>query len=287
MSFRKLPWALWRRQIVAVVRLELKKTLFARRGLWIYFLAFAPVLLYAAHSFVLIKAGRRGDFGEDTHMFAAVFQFFYLRLAIFFGCVGIFMNLFRGEVLDKSLHYYFLAPIRREVLLVGKYLSGLLAAAVIFCCSTLLQLVALYWYFNSNVIQDYLFHANGLGHVAAYLGVTLLACIGYGSIFLAAGVLFRNPLVPTLVVLLWETISGVLPPLLQKCSVIFYLKSLCPVSVPASITLDKGSLLTLLAVNVNPASTVTAILGLLTLSVAVLALSSLRLRRMEIEYGAE
>jgi ABC-type transport system involved in multi-copper enzyme maturation permease subunit len=287
MSFRKLPWALWRRQIAAVVRLELKKTLFARRGLWIYFLAFAPVLLYAAHSFVLIKAGRRGDFGEDTHMFAAVFQFFYLRLAIFFGCVGIFMNLFRGEVLDKSLHYYFLAPIRREVLLVGKYLSGLLAAAVIFCCSTLLQLVALYWYFNSNVIQDYLFHANGLGHVAAYLGVTLLACIGYGSIFLAAGVLFRNPLVPTLVVLLWETISGVLPPLLQKCSVIFYLKSLCPVSVPASITLDKGSLLALFAVNVNPASTVTAILGLLTLSVAVLALSSLRLRRMEIEYGAE
>lgn len=287
MSFRKLPWALWRRQIVAVVRLELKKTLFARRGLWIYFLAFAPVLLYAAHSFVLIKAGRRGDFGEDTHMFAAVFQFFYLRLAIFFGCVGIFMNLFRGEVLDKSLHYYFLAPIRREVLLVGKYLSGLLAAAVIFCCSTLLQLVALYWYFNSNVIQDYLFHANGLGHVAAYLGVTLLACIGYGSIFLAAGVVFRNPLVPTLVVLVWETISGVLPPLLQKCSVIFYLKSLCPVSVPASITLDKGSLLALFAVNVNPASAVTAILGLLTLSVAVLALSSLRLRRMEIEYGAE
>ena len=287
MSFRKLPWALWRRQIVAVVRLELKKTLFARRGLWIYFLAFAPVLLYAAHSFVLIKAGERGDFGEDTHVFAAVFQFFYLRLAIFFGCVGIFMNLFRGEVLDKSLHYYLLAPIRREVLLVGKYLSGLLAAAVIFCCSTLLQLVALYWYFNSNVIQDYLSRGNGLAHVAAYLGVTLLACIGYGSIFLAAGVVFRNPLVPTLVVLVWETISGVLPPLLQKCSVIFYLKSLCPVSVPASVALDKGNLLTLIAVNVNPASPVTGILGLLTLSVAVLALSSLRLRRMEIEYGAE
>jgi ABC-type transport system involved in multi-copper enzyme maturation permease subunit len=287
MSIRKLPWALWRRQIVAVVRLELKKTLFARRGLWIYFLAFALVLLYAVHSFVLIRAGVRGDFGEDTHMFAAVFQFFYLRLAIFFGCVGIFMNLFRGEVLDKSLHYYFLAPIRREVLLVGKYLSGLLAAALIFCCSTLLQLVALYWYFNSNVIQDYLFHANGLGHVAAYLGVTLLACIGYGSIFLAAGVVFRNPLAPTLVVLVWETISGVLPPLLQKCSVIFYLKSLCPVSVPANIALDRGSPLALIAVNVNPASTATGILGLLTLSVAVLALSSLRLRRMEIEYGTE
>jgi hypothetical protein len=100
-------------------------------------------------------------------------------------------------------------------------------------------------------------------------------------------VLFRNPIVPTLVVLLWEAISGVLPPLLQKCSVIFYLKSLCPVTVPISITLDKTSALALLAVNVNPASAVTAILGLLLLSVAVLALSSLRLRRMEIDYGVE
>jgi hypothetical protein len=165
--------------------------------------------------------------------------------------------------------------------------SGLLAAAVIFSCSTLLQLVAFYWYFDPNVIQDYLFHGNGLLHVAAYLGVTLLACMGYGSIFLAAGVLFRNPLVPTLVVLLWETINGVLPPLLQKCSVIFYLKSLCPVSVPADITLDKGSPLAWLAVNVYPASTAMAVLGLLTLSVVVLALSSLRLRRMQIDYGVE
>jgi ABC-type transport system involved in multi-copper enzyme maturation permease subunit len=287
MSFRELPWALWRRQIVAVARLELKKTLLARRGLWVYLLALAPVLLFAAHSFVMIKAGRRGNFGEDTHIFAAVFQFLYLRLVIFFGCVGIFTNLFRGEVLDKSLHYCFLAPLRREVLLAGKYLSGLLAAAVIFSCSTLLQIVALYWYFNSNVVQDYLYHGNGLLHVAAYLGVTLLACIGYGSIFLAAGVLFRNPQIPALVVLLWETISGVLPPLLQKCSVIFYLKSLCPVTVPSSITLDKSSLLALLAVNVNPASVVTAILGLLLLSLAALALSSLRLRRMEIDYGVE
>ena len=30
-------------QIYAVLRLELKKTFFARRGLWIYLLAFAPV----------------------------------------------------------------------------------------------------------------------------------------------------------------------------------------------------------------------------------------------------
>jgi len=30
-------------------------------------------------------------------IFAGVFQFFYLRLAIFFGCLGMFMYLFRGR----------------------------------------------------------------------------------------------------------------------------------------------------------------------------------------------
>src|SRR5258708_27729560 len=72
------------------------------------------------------------NFEEDRSVFAAVFQHFYLRLAIFFGSLGIFMNLFRGEMLDKTLHFWFLAPARREVLLAGKYLAGLIAAIVIF-----------------------------------------------------------------------------------------------------------------------------------------------------------
>jgi hypothetical protein len=32
------------------MRLELRKTFFARRGLWVYLLAFAPLLLFLAHS---------------------------------------------------------------------------------------------------------------------------------------------------------------------------------------------------------------------------------------------
>lgn len=287
MSGSQLPWALWRAQILAILRLEMKKTFINRRGLWIYFLAFAPVLLYAFHSFVQSKHGRPGDLGEDTHIFAAVFQFFFLRLAIFFGCVGIFMNLFRGEVVDKSLHYYFLAPLRREVLVVGKFLSGLLAAVVIFGASTLLQFVALYSYFSWNTVQEYLFHAHGVEHLAAYLGVTVLGCIGYGSVFLAGGLMFRNPLVPTVVVLVWEAVNGFLPGVLQKVSVIFYLKSLCPVGIPEAIALDRGSPLALIAVNPAPASPATAVLGLLVLSVIIVALSSVQVRRMQIDYGAE
>ena len=41
---------LWHRQIVSVVRLEMKKTFFSKRGLWVYLLAFAPVVLYMVNS---------------------------------------------------------------------------------------------------------------------------------------------------------------------------------------------------------------------------------------------
>ena len=44
--------SLWWKQTMAVVRLELKKTFFARRGLWIYLLALAPVALFTMGALV-------------------------------------------------------------------------------------------------------------------------------------------------------------------------------------------------------------------------------------------
>ncbi len=193
------------------------------------------------------------------------------------------MNLFRGEVLAKSLHYYFLAPIRREVLLAGKFLAGLIATAVIFTTSTLLQLMAMYWHYRWSEIQDYLVAGNGIQHVGSYLVATMLACVGYGSIFLAAGVIFRNPLIPVGAMLVWEGISSFLPAMLQKFSVIYYLKSLCPIQSDP----EAGPLLSLLAINVDPMPAYIAIPGLIALAVVVLVLASFQVRRMEINYATE
>jgi hypothetical protein len=110
------------RQIGGVFRLEWKKTFLSRRGWWIYLLAAAPVGLTLIHwLFMLRLRARLGhSICDDSMAYAALFQFFYLRGAIFFGCVGIFCNLFRGEMLEKTLHYYYMTPVRREVLVAGK-----------------------------------------------------------------------------------------------------------------------------------------------------------------------
>src|SRR5260370_19012079 len=143
---------LWIVQTLAVLRLELRKTFFSKRGFWIYLLALAPVMLFTGDSIVQMKTHLPCDFGHDANIFATIFQFFFIRLGVFFGCVGIFMNLFRGEVLDRSLHYYFLAPLRREVLLAGKFLARLLATCVFFTTSTFLPFWGLYLHFRLRLL---------------------------------------------------------------------------------------------------------------------------------------
>jgi ABC-type transport system involved in multi-copper enzyme maturation permease subunit len=364
--------AIWWRQIKAVVRLEIKKTFFAKRGLWIYLLAAMPVLLFMAYAtavsreqgrvaemarhgdktltyqdLLAVKRGmtdqevlamlgrpnlrfhwtehrptgpqRSEDIGHekysysdgqhaldvefvdgkvetvnleernnllrDSSMFAGVFQFFFLRLAIFFGCLGVFMNLFRGEILDRSLHFYFLAPIRREVLMIGKFLAGLIATCTIFVTSEILQTAAFVWAYRPNVRDLYLYQNHGLEHAAAYVGITVLACIGYGAFFLIAGMFFRNPIVPTAVILIWEGINPFLPAVLKQFSVIYYLKSLCPVDVP--VPPGMHPLLSLLISNPEPISAPAAVLGLLAVALIALYASSLQVRRLEINYTTE
>jgi ABC-type transport system involved in multi-copper enzyme maturation permease subunit len=354
--------ALWWAQIRAVIRLEMKKTFFAKRGLWVYLLALAPLLIWTGHSInmMMTRDQRReiaaehplstealesiqqgmtreeveaklGDpysrrtarsrrqsrtwlsytngeanytymflddevasiskrqsykcsISQDSVIFATVFQFFYLRLAIFFGCVGIFMNLFRGEMIDKSLHFYLLAPIRREVLLVGKYLAGLTATVVIFTTSTALQLWIISLHFDQGLVAEYL-HGPGWGHVGSYLAVTALACLGYGSVFLAAGLLFRNPIIPAATILLWESANLFLPAALKKISVIFYLQSLCPVVAPPNQ--DLSGPLALLISSAEPTPAAVAVTGLVVLTAVVLVAASMRARKLEINYGAE
>ena len=170
-------------------------------------------------------------------------------------------------------------------LMVGKFLAGLLATCVIFVTSEVLQIVVFTWQFTPNVRDLYLYQNHGLTQAAAYLGVTALACLGYGAFFLAAGMLFRNPILPAAAILVWEGINPFLPALLKKFSVIYYLKSLCPVDIPSPP--GTPPLLSLLVSNPDPISAPVAIMGLLFVSLLVLYVSSFQIRRMEINYTTE
>jgi hypothetical protein len=189
-------------------------------------------------------------------------------------------------MMDKSLHYYLLAPVRREVLVAGKFFSGLTAAVVIFGGSTILQFPAMFWHHGAELMSAYMFTGPGLSHLASYVTATVLACVGYGSLFLAAGVLFRNPLIPAAWLLVWEGINGFLPALLKKISVIYWLQSICPIALPLP-TGRQNNILALLVVDIDPSPAGVAIANLLLIAAFVLVWAALRSRKLEIAYGTE
>jgi ABC-type transport system involved in multi-copper enzyme maturation permease subunit len=277
---KEQPWRLYGSQISVLVRNEVRRNLFTRRRIWIYLLALLPVLMIVGHTIFDRHNMNTAQIEEDTQVLAGIIQLYYFRLGIFFACMAIFTWLFRGEMVERTLHYQFLVPVRREVLVVGKFLAGAAVAIALFETAILACFYFLYLRFGSAG-KAYVFDGPGLGQLRSYLLVTALACLGYGAVFLALSLLFKNPIVPGVVLMGWEAIAPVFPAWAQRLSVTFYLKHLCPVSLPLNGPL---AIFTIVAEPVPP---FVAVLGLLCLTMAILAISCFLIRRMEITYTVE
>ena len=273
------PWQLWMNQVTNIVRLELKKNLFTRKAIWISVLALAPAFIIFMHA-TESPLGKKCNITQDTQILGWIFQFYYMRVAIFFGTMGIFTWLFRGEVVEKTLHYYFLLPVRREVLVVGKFLVGALTSFIFFSVGVFLSFLFMYGHFGPAGKQ-FVFNGPGLSHLGSYMLVTFLACVGYGSMFLALSLVLKNPVIPGVIILLWETISNVMPATVQAFSMTYYLKNLCPVSLPAE------GLFALFTVVAEPVAPWLAVVGLLLLSTVVVAVATQLIKVFEISYAQD
>ena len=239
-----------------VFALEFTRIMRPRRSLAAYLLAVLPVG-------VALAAGRTGD---GIGLFGVIYNVL-VGAVVFFGCALIFTRLFRGEILERTLHYYLLAPVRREVLLLGKYAAGIAASGALFGTATVLSYALVFGVGQGLVI----------GTLLADLAATLLACAGYGSVFLLFGLLFRNPILPVAGLLAWESLHFLLPPFLQTLSVRHYVGALQSVPQPLP-----DSPIAILATTPSPWVAVSSLFALAALA---LALGTWRLRRLEIRYA--
>lgn len=270
-----MPWSLWLRQVGAIFRLEIEKNFLGRRAILIYLLALLPMFPLLILAVVTPPGNEWRDFGHYSVFYAFFYNGLILRTVVFFGCAWIFMNLFRGELVDRSLHYYFLSSVRREVLVVGKYVSGLVTSILLFGGTTILSMLLLYLpRFYSESLR-FFFDGQGLAQIATYAGITTLACVGYGAFFVVVGLFVRNPIIPALLLYGWEWLNFLLPPLLKKISVIHYLNSLTPVPI------NEGPF----AVVAEPTPAWIAIPSLIVVTIIVLIVAAYRIRHMEIRYG--
>ncbi len=271
--------SLWFRQLSSIIRIEVRKSLFSKRALSICGLALIPIVLLTIYGLMALDHTdpQNHNIEQARRIYGFVYSSLILGAVIFLGSAVIFTTLFRGEMLDRSIHYYLLTPVRREILVTGKYLAGLISAFGLFGATTLVCYLLLYLPFGlTRFIVDI---SNGMiiSQLSAYLGITLLGCMGYGAIFMTTGLLFRNPLLPVAFLAAWEVLHFVLPPALKLFSVIHYLKALFPVPI------NQGPF----AIIVAPPPLWVSILGILGLSVAALAVTLVILKRLEIRYTEE
>jgi ABC-type transport system involved in multi-copper enzyme maturation permease subunit len=261
-----------------MIGLELRKTFLRLRAVPLLAAAFLPAGLFLIAALAAAGDGRGPQPAAQMALtFANVYQVLFLRLLIFLGCFGIFTYLIRGEIAERSLHFYLMAPLRREVLLVGKYVAGCLAAGLLFTLGVLAQLASAFLPHPEAGGRIYLFEGAGAQQALAYVGITLLAVVGYGALFLALALVFRNPMIPAAVFLGWEWLNFVLPPTLKKISIIHYLESLCPIPIssgPFAIPAESTA----------PWLAVASVLGIAALLVT---LSARRARRLEVLYAED
>ncbi len=261
------PRQLYRNQVLGILRLEIRKNILSLRALPMYILALLPVGLLIAMLVVLNITS--GDRGNPTMFFGVLFSSYFIT-AIFLSCLFLFMQLFRGDLMDRSLHYYFLCPVRREILVSSKFLAGLASSVVVLglsmTCTYGLVMAGLPGTPEASTV---------VGHYLAYLGVTVLGCAGYGALFMLFGLYFRNPVWPPVALAVWELINPLLPVALKKISIIHYLMSLVPVRTG-------GQMFEIL---VKPTPAWLAVPGLLVMIALAAWLSLRRIRMLEITYA--
>lgn len=272
MDAERTSWGLWGRQVLAVLRLELLRAYFGKRSILLYLLAAATLLPFTVR-FLGVSLGfvEAGETADSMIAYAGIWNVLVLRIGLYLSSVWVFMNLVRGDMLDRTLHLYFLSPVRREVLLAAKFVAGLATTIPVFAAVTVLSHALTY------LVHGELFSLRLTGHLLAYLAATALACLGYGAVFLLIGMLMRNPIIPAALIAGWETLNTFVPVWLKKLSIVHYVTSLTPVKQPTGP----------LAILADPTPWYLSLPGLLLLSAAVLWVGARQVHRLEINYGTD
>jgi len=276
MSDHELDRARIRRlQVRTLAIAEIRRSLFSARALPLFLLVGMPMVLMILRA-LFIPGSQRSNPSVATSEFAEVFNFFLLRFVVFFANALIFVRLFRGEILEQSLHLTLLAPLPRRVLVIGKYLGGLLSAVLVLVPATALTYLLVYLPHGSRGFAI-MFSGAGLAHLASYLLIVVLACVSYGALFLLAGLFFKNPMVPAVLFLGWELLTPFLPQLLKSLSLVHYLVSFTPVPVPAAA----------FAILAQPVAWWAALAALAAATAVLVWLASRVATRLEISYSAD
>jgi ABC-type transport system involved in multi-copper enzyme maturation permease subunit len=286
------------RQVAAATRLALHRTLRSSH-LWVA-LAFAglPLLLMAAQAaFMMVVsgfsfsdpllaegvAGPTGvTLGEGARaastkdIFQTILIGAYLHFAVFFSATLFGNSALRQEIDDQTLHYLYLQPVRRWVVVLGKYLGFLLMAVPIFCGAVILGQLLILLPYGVDGLRNVLFTASRLTGLLRECLVVATALALFSAVFMAVGSVLKNLFV-VFIFYGWEQLSSLLPTTLKNYSLTYYFKHMMPNQAGG-----RGAAFEILA---EPPGTLQTVLVLGLVFVVAMAVSFWQSNRQECLYA--
>lgn len=215
------------RQIAAVLALALRRLGRSKLMFACAFLGALPVFVVC-----LLVAHRSSDYPADLAKAHDIFEVwirtFFLNFIVFFVASLLGFGVVRQERDDRTLHYLFLQPVKRWVLILGKTAAFLTLASAI-CLTSLwgtYVLMTLGKFGPREAIAD-LFAGGRFVVLLKESCVLVLGLLAYGSIAILMGSLFKSGLY-ALFLLGWETALPYLPSSMKMWTMMHYLQSLLP-----------------------------------------------------------
>lgn len=212
-----------------VFDLTLGEMLWSRRTIFMALVVGLPVIVAAVIRLLVEVGGSLPRVNrtviDGPTIFGLMIWAFFVRfsvpvLAVFYGT-----SLIADEVEDKTITYLFTRPIRREAVLLGKYVAYLVCTVAV-----VLPAVVLVW-----VLVVPLGGSLGAAFmdVLKDLGILAVGLAVYGAVFALVGARLKRPLVVGLVFVFgWESIVLALPGAFGRFTVAYYLQGLVPHAMP-------------------------------------------------------
>jgi hypothetical protein len=283
------PWGRWSRQAWAVALHDFRRLAPNARQVGRYALLLVPVAVAALllvfralaadtpFEATLVVHGDRVEPSADLRELAGAFRFPFLMGIFYLAAASLFGNLYHAEMSERTLHHLFLQPVRREVTTAGKYLAGVLTLTTATTVSWWLASLTFMVSHGASGLSAYLLTWDGLQQALGFPLVLLLGSLAYGALFMLFGALLKAPMGLAAMFWGWERLTLFLPVSFQRVSITYWLASLMPVHVQADSPLTA---------TFEPAPVALAVPVLLLVAATFLALSVLRVRRLELHYGA-
>lgn len=152
---------------------------------------------------------------EDSRVLCGVIHYLCLMIILPLTCLLYTGTSIQKEVACQTLTYLFTRPLARPLILLSIYFVHV---TVIMICFTMGVIV-------SGFLSSWWVPVHPLILIIWFGG--LLAILGYGALFLLLGLFFRRPLIVGAIYLaIAEWILSNVPAVVQKASLIYYIRSI-------------------------------------------------------------